>query len=918
MTKKFLLGKTPFIREVDEKKTSTSRMMIDLLIALAPIIIFGCIYNGIKMFSPSSLPELKSITSFFKYLETLYLLVKPFVNVFSGALFSFSFELLYFLFFKKIRGFKNLLKETYYSFAIIPGIFIALLLPATAPIWMIALGCFVANIIFKMLFGGFGHNIFNPALIAYAFVALCFSASLNSGYKEIINLENVAGATPLTNLQSALTNSNELLSKDVIVGTYGSMWNFFLGTIPGSLGETSALLCIVGFVYLVCRKVINWYVPTIYVGTTFIITLIISLINGYGGLWYPIFNVLSGGLLFGAVFMATEPVTTPRNPIGKIIYAFSLGVLTPLFRLVGGMPEGVATSILFMCLFTPLLDRFTSILRANKPNAKNIIVIILIATCLVGISSYTIAKNVQRVEEVKPEVRPDEESFIIEVDGHNGPIKVKFTYEDDKITSMTPISHNESVAYSEPVKEAFETIPDALISAGKDFENVPNIVGASVSSEALKEAYRQAFNKLDTMLNNGYVTSDDEKILSVVIRGHNGLIKVKFEYNGIDITSMVVTENKESIAYSDPVKQAFETIPGALVEAGKNFESIEPIADATVSCNALKGAYRTAYNYLQTKYVNGYIENDQNHLLKVSVKGHNGLIVIEFSYDENKNITSMVIVENKESIAYSKDVEHAMNTLPGLLVSAGKNYNQVENVANASVSSNALKTAYGYAFNYLKGNAVIEKESDSEIIAVVKGHNNFIRVKFIYRNTRILDMKPIKHGESVAYSDAVKNAFETIPGQLVDKEYNYNNIENIQNATVSITALKNAYGNVYKHILNKALENNPNGLMLDHNTYGKSFNIVVKGHNGPIIINFIYDENKKITSMTPVLNWESIAYLPPVKDAFEQLPSQLVEAGSNYNSVDVSGFVGATVSSQALKDGYAFAYNYLNNENGGH
>ena len=158
------------------------------------------------------------------------------------------------------------------------------------------------------------------------------------------------------------------------------------------MGETSAILCILAFIYLVIRKTISWQVPVIYVGTVFVITLIVGLVNGQG-LWYPVFNVLSGGLLFGAVFMATEPVTTPRSPNGKIIFALGLGVLTCLFRLVGSFPEGVATSILFMCLFTPLIDRFAAKLRITKDPWKIAVKYAAIAILFIAIAGYTVFKT---------------------------------------------------------------------------------------------------------------------------------------------------------------------------------------------------------------------------------------------------------------------------------------------------------------------------------------------------------------------------------------------------------------------------------------------------------------------------------------------------------------------------------------------
>lgn len=373
--RKQVIGKAPFLRAVDEGKISTTRMMIDLLIALGPIILFAWFKNGI-------LPAIELDNVGFM------VVVWPILFVIIGALTSMILEGLYFAIFKQVKGFKNVLSETWHSYAIIPGVLLALILPLYTPIWMLMLGCLVANILFKMLFGGFGHNVFNPALMGYVFVIAAFGGVIGNSYmspSDIFN--NTAGVTPLANYSGNLGGSYESL-----VGSYGNLWDFLIGTIPGSLGETSALLCIVAYVYLVIRKVINWYTPVVYVGTVFVLTWIIGAINGQGGIWYPTFNILSGGLLFGAVFMATEPVTGPKTPNGKVIFAIFLGLLTTLFRLIGAMNEGVATSILFMCLFSNVIDKYCAKVRSN-PSVKNAVIkYAMVAVLMLAIATYTIIK----------------------------------------------------------------------------------------------------------------------------------------------------------------------------------------------------------------------------------------------------------------------------------------------------------------------------------------------------------------------------------------------------------------------------------------------------------------------------------------------------------------------------------------------
>lgn len=377
MAKKFLLGKAPFVRRVDDGGVSTSRMMSDFLIALMPIIIFSWVKNGLLPYF-----ELNEVS---KNGGSIIMMIYPLLFVLICGFTSFLLEAIYFYAFLKVRTFKELISSVFNSFAIIPGVLLALILPLKTPIVALIFGCFLANIIFKMLFGGFGKNVFNPALIAYAILTVSFS--LTSSYlnpSETLNV--ITGVTPLTNFASST------ISYANVVAQYGNLWDFFIGTIPGALGETSALLCIVAYIWLVVRKVINWRVPVFYIGTVYVITLIIAIVNGYG-MWYPMFNILSGGLFFGAVFMATEPVTTPRNPHAKVIFAIGCGVLTVLFRLIGMYPEGVCTAILTMCLFTPVIDRLASTIRSSRLNFKGILKYSLVVLIFIAITLYTILKS---------------------------------------------------------------------------------------------------------------------------------------------------------------------------------------------------------------------------------------------------------------------------------------------------------------------------------------------------------------------------------------------------------------------------------------------------------------------------------------------------------------------------------------------
>jgi electron transport complex protein RnfD len=200
-------------------------------------------------------------------------------------------------------------------------------------------------------------------------------------------VDSYAGATPLGVLASA-----KEIDYNVLVKPYGSLWDFFIGTIPGAIGETGALFIMFGGLYLVIKKIIKWYTPVIYVGTVFVLSWIIGALSGDAGVWFPTYSVLSGGVMFAAVFMATEPVTTPTNILGKIFFALFLGVLTVLFRFVGNLPEGVGTSLIFLNIFTLPIDKFTGVIRTKKFTKPGGLYFGILAGLFVLLVVYTLVK----------------------------------------------------------------------------------------------------------------------------------------------------------------------------------------------------------------------------------------------------------------------------------------------------------------------------------------------------------------------------------------------------------------------------------------------------------------------------------------------------------------------------------------------
>ena len=248
------------------------------------------------------------------------------------------------------------------------GVLLALNLPPSAPWWVAVIGGVVAIGITKMTFGGLGHNIFNPALVGRVFLLVSFPVIMTDWtVPESIfrpGVDAVSGATPLAMIKEGLAQGqtvDQILAANPDL-SYGQM---LFARAGGSAGEASALALILGFIYLLVRKVIRPHIPVTIILTVAVMSGIFWLINPeqYTD---PLFNILTGGLLLGSIFMATDYVTSPMAPKGMIIYGIGIGVLTVLIRYFGSYPEGVSFAILIMNSIVPLLNKYIKPARFGK------------------------------------------------------------------------------------------------------------------------------------------------------------------------------------------------------------------------------------------------------------------------------------------------------------------------------------------------------------------------------------------------------------------------------------------------------------------------------------------------------------------------------------------------------------------------
>ena len=228
--------------------------------------------------------------------------------------------------------------------ALVTGMLLAMTLPHTCPIWLGAAGSVFAIVFVKCLCGGLGQNIFNPALAARAAMMLCYPVGLT----RYMDIDGVTAATPLHHMVMPALPEETLAQ-------------MFLGNCPGSIGEISALALLVGGAYLVYRKVISLRIPVAYLGTLAVLTLVFSKTDA--PVIWMLYSLCSGGVMLGAIFMATDYATSPATPMGQIVYGIGCGALTVFFRYFGLFPEGVTYAILLMNAFVWFIDRLTPIRR---------------------------------------------------------------------------------------------------------------------------------------------------------------------------------------------------------------------------------------------------------------------------------------------------------------------------------------------------------------------------------------------------------------------------------------------------------------------------------------------------------------------------------------------------------------------------
>lgn len=305
-------------------KENTRKLMTGVIIALIPAFLTSVFFFGYAAIIVTTASVVSCVL--FEYLIQRFIFRKP-ITVTDGS-------------------------------AVVTGLLLAFNLPSNIPLFIIITGAFVSIAVAKMTFGGLGNNPFNPALVGRVFMMISFPVQMTTwpvpkgfatGYTDA-----VTGATPLAIVKEGLKNGEPIQQLISQIPTPAQM---FIGNMGGSLGEVAAVALLIGFIYMLYKKIITWHIPVSVVGSMAIFTTILWLINPEKNM-DPMFHILAGGVMLGAIFMATDYVTSPMNEKAMIIYGCGIGILTVIIRVWGAYPEGVSFAILIMNAFVPLMNSY--------------------------------------------------------------------------------------------------------------------------------------------------------------------------------------------------------------------------------------------------------------------------------------------------------------------------------------------------------------------------------------------------------------------------------------------------------------------------------------------------------------------------------------------------------------------------------
>ncbi len=576
---------------------------------------------------------------------------------------------------------KEIIESVRFSFPLVTALIFALTLPIGTPLYVVGVGAFIAIFFGKLVYGGFGQNVFNPALVGRVIVHLSFASQLTN-YIGDKAPDVISGATPTTALKAASW---------AIPEGFMNLGNLFTGMYSAAIGETSTILILVIGVILAWRKVIEPRITVAYLGTVWVIATVVAMVLGQDVATYGLIHIALGGLAFGAVFMATDPVTSPTSPLGKIIFGIGLGFLTMIIRIKANYPEGVLFSILLMNMFTPYIDSLT-LGRTTSKMFKQIMTICLALVISVGTVSgvaTSLSGTAEEpedpvVEEIATVIGKQDGGYLIEVPGFHkeSPMQV-LVKADGTNYSITVISYaGESEGYGKEFIEgkismmeestaAAQIFYDTYINGSFTKESLGDAdvkTGATKTTKNIVEAIKKGIECIE---NDPIVSIDGNK---VVVKGYGFggksepmQIEVVVDKANQKVTSVKVlsyageTEWYGKELIEDNVTAIEGGTAAALVfvntvlKSSIDFSAVKDVDTATGATKTSKGiieAIEAAISEMQNR-----IDIDASGKAVVSVEGFHGDIKVEVTVDKaTSTVKSVKILEQTESEYYGFDL----------------------------------------------------------------------------------------------------------------------------------------------------------------------------------------------------------------------------------------------------------------------
>ena len=573
---------------------------------------------------------------------------------------------------------ENVLEQIKNSFPLVTAIIFALTLPIGTPLYVVAIGSFIAIFFGKLVYGGFGQNIFNPALVGRVVVHLAFGAQLTTSLPLRNGVDIATKATPAT----MLAGTNWLGGEGF---TY-NLLDLFLGNHGGTLGETCILVILIVGVVLALRKVFDARIPVAYLGTVLVLSEVFALANGLNPLTYPLTHLFIGGVVFGAVIMATDPVTSPTSPLGKILFGIGLGFLTMIIRLKANYPEGVLFSILMMNMLTPLIDSLC-LGRTNQNTAKQwasiAIALVFGAGCVFGIAQTQKAAIAQAEEEAriaaeeaaKAEAEANkvdwkvlskiDGGYLMEAYGFGGegsPLQVEVKLDGDTVKSVTVKSYaGETAGFGKDLIEGTSTndkqkaFYDTYLNASfkvSDVDGIDTSTGATVTTKGIVNAIKGAIETYEsepTVKGSVYTYT----LTATGFGGENNPMKIKVS---VDKAKSVVTKVEvvsyagetagfgkdliEGTSANEKQKTFYDTVLNGEI-AFNDVAGIDTSTGATITTKGIVSAINEAI-----EKVNAILSPNADGYYEVKASGFGG---------ENNPMTVLVKVDGDKVTVKVKD-----------------------------------------------------------------------------------------------------------------------------------------------------------------------------------------------------------------------------------------------------------------------